>query len=415
MALDARRGRPGHTRVSTHAARAPRRGGFLIGASVAAALLAAPAPGTAQQTVVIGDGGGPAVQAGGPSVTVNDAVLDSLGAGAPAPALPYAAPSGPAAPAFGPPVVAPGMAGTAYRLPDTGQLVVSRPGNLLYPPMDSPTSRLAVPPVGAAAVAPAAPARAPAPPQVAAGQAKPASRLLVAPAPPIEPVAEKPAPPAAPKPKAEPEPELATPAPKPPEAVPAAPEPPASTPTGSVAATATAPAEPQVPPPPPALTEELQGKSMPAPEPEAQPMAAPKAAPPPPPTGVATAPAQATETQATDAQTAALPPAGTRPEDVRLLFDAGSAELSGTATAQLEELAAALTKDVSARVQLMAYAQSTDGSASRARRLSLSRALAVRAYLIDQGVRSTRMDVRALGDKAQEGPKDRVDILPARR
>ncbi len=53
-----------------------------------------------------------------------------------------------------------------------------------------------------------------------------------------------------------------------------------------------------------------------------------------------------------------------------------------------------------------------DGGPSKARRLSLSRALAVRAFLIDQGVRSTRMDVRALGDKVQDGPSDRVDIAP---
>jgi len=46
------------------------------------------------------------------------------------------------------------------------------------------------------------------------------------------------------------------------------------------------------------------------------------------------------------------------------------------------------------------------------RRLSLSRALAVRAFLIDQGVRSTRLDVRALGDKTGDGPADRVDIVP---
>jgi outer membrane protein OmpA-like peptidoglycan-associated protein len=44
--------------------------------------------------------------------------------------------------------------------------------------------------------------------------------------------------------------------------------------------------------------------------------------------------------------------------------------------------------------------------------LSLSRALAVRAFLIEQGVRSTRMDVRALGDKVPDGPVDRVDVLP---
>jgi hypothetical protein len=32
--------------------------------------------------------------------------------------------------------------------------------------------------------------------------------------------------------------------------------------------------------------------------------------------------------------------------------------------------------------------------------------------LIQRGVRSTRMDIRALGNKYEEEPADRVDILP---
>ena len=100
---------------------------------------------------------------------------------------------------------------------------------------------------------------------------------------------------------------------------------------------------------------------------------------------------------------------------LRLVFDEGKADLGEAAKANLKDLAAALISDGNARVQLLAYASSADDSASRARRLSLSRALAVRAYLIDQGVRSTRMDVRALGNKSEGGPPDRVDIMPARR
>jgi len=58
----------------------------------------------------------------------------------------------------------------------------------------------------------------------------------------------------------------------------------------------------------------------------------------------------------------------------------------------------------------MAYAGG-GGDASKARRLSLSRALAVRTYLIEQGIGSTRIDVRALGNAAEGGPPDRVDLL----
>jgi outer membrane protein OmpA-like peptidoglycan-associated protein len=64
---------------------------------------------------------------------------------------------------------------------------------------------------------------------------------------------------------------------------------------------------------------------------------------------------------------------------------------------------------------LLAYAKGTEDSASQARRLSLSRALAVRGYLIEQGVLPTRMDVRALGNKADDDPRDRVDVELAQR
>ncbi len=177
------------------------------------------------------------------------------------------------------------------------------------------------------------------------------------------------------------------------------------------------------PPPPPALEPE-QAEAAPAPEPPPAPPAetaeAESSPPPPPP-----APETATETvamaepapasQAASEQTAALPPPTQDGESLRLTFSEGSAELNEAAKALLKTLAGKLTSDGNARVQLLAYASNTDDSTSRARRLSLSRALAVRAYLIDQGVRSTRMDVRALGSKSEGEPADRVDVLPARR
>jgi outer membrane protein OmpA-like peptidoglycan-associated protein len=118
-----------------------------------------------------------------------------------------------------------------------------------------------------------------------------------------------------------------------------------------------------------------------------------------------------------DTQTAALPPAeeAAPRQRLRLSFASGSASLSDDAKARLDELARQLEDNPRQRIQLMAFAEGTDDGASRARRLSLSRALSVRSYLIDQGVRSTRMDVRALGDTAEEGPLDRVDIVPANR
>ncbi len=71
-----------------------------------------------------------------------------------------------------------------------------------------------------------------------------------------------------------------------------------------------------------------------------------------------------------------------------------------------------MKKDDDIRIQLMGFASNGGGSASQARRSSLFRALAVRTYLMKEGIRSTRMDVRALGQTNVEGvPPDRVDVL----
>jgi outer membrane protein OmpA-like peptidoglycan-associated protein len=72
---------------------------------------------------------------------------------------------------------------------------------------------------------------------------------------------------------------------------------------------------------------------------------------------------------------------------------------------------AALVANTDRRLQLNAYAGGTPETVSAARRLSLSRALAVRSFLIEAGVRSTRIDVRALGLADDDGPPERVDIL----
>ena len=79
---------------------------------------------------------------------------------------------------------------------------------------------------------------------------------------------------------------------------------------------------------------------------------------------------------------------------------------------ELDALAQKMNTDENMRLQLLAYASGTPEETSRARRMSLSRALAVRSYLIKQGVRNTRMDVRALGNNVQGSPADRVDVIP---
>ena len=62
------------------------------------------------------------------------------------------------------------------------------------------------------------------------------------------------------------------------------------------------------------------------------------------------------------------------------------------------------------RVQLEAYGGAPGDKSSDARRLSLKRALAVRQLLIDNGIPSNRIDVRAMGGADDKGPNDRVDV-----
>ena len=92
-------------------------------------------------------------------------------------------------------------------------------------------------------------------------------------------------------------------------------------------------------------------------------------------------------------------------------FPAGSTDLPAAARPELDRVAERLAGDEALRLQLNAYAAGEGDQSSQARRISLSRALAVRAYLIDKGVRSTRLDVRALGQPQDNGPADRVDLV----
>lgn len=113
--------------------------------------------------------------------------------------------------------------------------------------------------------------------------------------------------------------------------------------------------------------------------------------------------------------TAPQSPAVSLEVSTSLAFDPNGAVLSTEALQNLDKIAARLNGDDSLNLLLMAYASSSDDSASRARHLSLSRALAVRSNLIDRGVRSTRIEVRALGNKTPGGNPDRVDLILQKR
>ena len=219
------------------------------------------------------------------------------------------------------------------------------------------------------------------------------------------PLAQPPAPVAAPR--LAPPPALATIAAVPPPPAPAArvaaPRP--AAPAPRVVAAPPAPEPRRAAPPAPST----RTAAVPAPPPRPSAPAAPAAPAPP-------APPQATAAPAPSAtpprpQTASLDPTGPdRDGQVRVGFEPESAKLLDNSATSLETLAERLGADAESRVQLLAYAAGSPENSSQARRLSLSRALAVRSFLIEKGVRSTRMDVRALGNKIGDGPADRVDI-----
>lgn len=205
-----------------------------------------------------------------------------------------------------------------------------------------------------------------------------------------------------------------------------APEPPkpAAAPTQPVEVAKAAPApeapKPAATPTPAPAPKELERKEAEAPKVEATPApAAPKimadAPPPPPPSAVEPKKVDSAIAEAAKDQTntAALPPASA--SNVRIAFQAEQSKMPSTAEAELKDLAELLKKQPDDRVQLLAYAGGESLSASKARRLSLSRALTVRTYLMSQGVGSTRIDVRALGNKTTEEPFDRVDVQIAPR
>ncbi len=107
-------------------------------------------------------------------------------------------------------------------------------------------------------------------------------------------------------------------------------------------------------------------------------------------------------------QTASLPV----PERISIVFEAGAAEIGTEGQKALRaEFLSKIAGSKELRVEIHAFAVSADGDSEAAQRLSLSRALSVRAFLMDSGVDARRIDVRAMGGNTSESPADRVDLV----
>lgn len=111
-------------------------------------------------------------------------------------------------------------------------------------------------------------------------------------------------------------------------------------------------------------------------------------------------PAPATETPVVPALT-----------DLTLSFNGNESELSPDLMQKLDAVALQLREMGDSRLQVRAFATGEDGTKGSARRIALSRALSVRSYLMDKGIKPVRVDVRAMGSETDRAPLDRVDLV----
>ncbi|HMM13083.1 MAG TPA: OmpA family protein [Parvibaculum sp.] len=115
---------------------------------------------------------------------------------------------------------------------------------------------------------------------------------------------------------------------------------------------------------------------------------------------------------------AAAPALGTsplrapEPALARIGFPPEEAALSDGEAARLKTFADDFRRR-GGRVTLKAYAGAPGDTSTNARRLSLKRVLTVRNFLIEHGIATDRLEVRALGGTRDAGPLDRVDITRA--
>lgn len=143
---------------------------------------------------------------------------------------------------------------------------------------------------------------------------------------------------------------------------------------------------PPAPPPPPVLPPPIVVPTRPPPPPPPIPIAA-------------------------DAPGEAAP----QPDGLRLTFGAGRADLNPAVDAAVRGLVHAAPPFARTTFTVVAYAAGNADDPSTPRRLSLSRALAVRSILLAEGVPSARIYVKALGASAPpaDGPPDQVDVTVA--
>lgn len=109
------------------------------------------------------------------------------------------------------------------------------------------------------------------------------------------------------------------------------------------------------------------------------------------------------------------PPVTAQSENITgsIAFAASNVALDDTMHDEIDRIADLLDDSDTRRLLIKGYASGTDANRAAARRLSVSRALAVRAYLMDKGIKPSRVDVRGMGSDSADASAslDRVDLV----
>ncbi len=122
------------------------------------------------------------------------------------------------------------------------------------------------------------------------------------------------------------------------------------------------------------------------------------------------APANLAPPPAPPVAAAAKTVAATVPAGLQLTFAPGESDLSPDSAAAIKRFVQASPTGKPTTFNVLAYAANVPNDPSAPRRLSLSRAIAVRTAMVADGVASAAIYMRALGARGAGGPPDRVDI-----
>lgn len=108
----------------------------------------------------------------------------------------------------------------------------------------------------------------------------------------------------------------------------------------------------------------------------------------------------------------ATPAGNAAAPDLQIVFSSNETDVPLNSTGKLDEIAMKLIKNPDLRASIIAYASGADAISIYPKRVSLARGIAVRDYLTTaRNIDVERVTVKALGNKSESGPADRVDLF----